>query len=70
MRVEWAVDIQGRIQFIIYAETREERIVLKQFSRECQQADIQLHGMTYEGGAWAPSSFNFGSREVIQVKIE
>lgn len=61
MKLFWDVTGRGDLQFIIHAETREERVVLKQFRDQVERARFFIHGWTYEAGAFGPSSFNFGS---------
>ena len=61
VRVEWATTSQGRIQFIVHAESREEQMILKMFDRERQDGTFAIHGLTYSSGALGPDSFNFGT---------
>lgn len=61
MRVEWTETGKGELQFVVYAESREERLVLRVFREQQTGARMHLHGWTYGGGGIGPSSFNFGT---------
>lgn len=61
-----------KMQFVVFAESMEERLILSTFLKQCDQEDVCIHGSTYAGGAddpW-PSSFNFGTHVAKDNPLE
>lgn len=77
MKVEVADSSTSKVpQFVIYAETNAERILMALFVEKAYSSNHKLifHGATYKSGAPGVSSFHFGiakgGKKIKRIKTE
>jgi len=61
MRIEYHISTGNPFgQFVVFAESEQDRTILNNFMFPKKDMKFWLHGATYDCRSQGPSSFNFG----------